>query len=594
MAALRLRRPSGALPAVHHPARFTRNVTRMLAATGLLVMTLSGCADDALGPVEPEVAQILVSDARSTKGSGSTTAVSPSSVSIEEGQTVQLVATDASGNPVNARWSSSNTGVATVSSDGLVTGVGAGSAEVTAKTKNQSASASVTVTQPASSPSPSDGTYISPGEDIQAAVDAHPDGTSFILRAGIHRMQQVKPRAGNTFTGEAGAVMSGARLLTSFTREGSYWVATGQTQQGMVHGHCTTAFPRCSYPEDLFMDDRALHHVGSLAEVGPGKWYFDYETDRVYFADDPTGRKVEVGVTRHAFVGGGSNVTIRGLVIEKYANPAQHGAIHGSGTSGWVVESNTIRFNHGVGVRIGDGMQVRGNRLLSNGQMGIGGVGNAVLVESNEIAYNNAAGFRWGWEAGGTKFVKTQDLVVRGNHSHHNKGPGLWTDIDNIRTLYEQNLVEDNDAMGIFHEISYDAVIRDNTVRRNGFTKPAWLWGAGILVAASPNVEVYGNTVDRNADGIGAIQQNRGSGAYGPYVVENLYVHHNSVTMAEGHTGLVQDIGDDSFFTSRNNRFEDDTYYLGTSTKYFAWMNASRTETEWQSYKNDVNGKFYR
>ena len=41
---------------------------------------------------------------------------------------------------------------------------------------------------------------------------------------------------------------------------------------------------------------------------------------------------------------------------------------------------------------------------------------------------------------------------------------GIWLDIDNIDIVIEDNLVEDNYRCGIFYEISYDAVIRDNTV----------------------------------------------------------------------------------------------------------------------------------
>lgn len=594
MTALPLRRTPGALPAVHPLARVTRNLTRMsLTATGLLVMALSGCTDDTLGPVEPEVAQVLVADARFAKGSGGT-AVTPSDVSIETGDSVQLVATDASGNPVSARWQSSDPAVATVSADGLVAGVGAGSATITAKTKNQSATASVAVTAPAAPPPTTSGTRIAPGEDVQAKVDAHPEGTTFVLEAGVHRMQRITPKNGNTFAGEAGAVLSGARLLTDFTREGGYWVAGGQTQEGLVHGSCTSAAPRCNRPEELFIDDVRLLHVATLAEVASGKWHFDYTADRIYFADDPTGRRVETSVTRHAFEGHAESVTVRGLVIEKYANPAQNGAVRGNSTRGWVVEENEIRLNHGVGIRIGHGMVVRNNKVLRNGQLGIGGIGDDVLVEGNEIAYNNAAGFNWEWEGGGTKFVRTTRLVVRGNHSHHNEGPGIWSDIDNIHTLYEGNRVESNRGMGIFHEISYDAVIRNNTVQGNGWGKSAWLWGAGILVAASPNVEVYGNVVKENADGIAAIQQNRGSGAHGAYVVENLHVHGNTITMPSGQTGLAQDVGDTSFFTSRNNRFQGNSYYLGSRTLYFEWMSGARTEKEWKGYGNDTQGTFTR
>jgi hypothetical protein len=152
--------------------------------------------------------------------------------------------------------------------------------------------------------------------------------------------------------------------------------------------------------------------------------------------------------------------------------------------------------------------------------------------------------------------------------------------------------VEANTGAGIFHEVSYDAVIRDNVVKGNGFSRGDWLWGAGIQIAASQNVEVYGNVVDRNANGIALIQQNRGSGAYGPYLVQNDYVHDNVVTMTTGHTGAVQDVGDTSIFTTRNNRFVHNTYHLGTQSTYFAWMNGWLTAAQWVAYGQDATGTF--
>jgi hypothetical protein len=435
------------------------------------------------------------------------------------------------------------------------------------------------------------GVPIFPGEDIQAKVNAAAAGTAFVIKAGVHRLQQIRPKDGNTFAGEPGAILSGARLLTSFTRSGSYWVAGGQTQQGVVHGDCQPGWPRCNYAEELFIDDQRLRHVDSLSAVTAGTWFFDYAGDRIYFADDPTGRRVETSVTTTAFEPTAKNVTVSGLVIEKYASLAQYGAINLEGTTGWVVSNNDLRWNHGGAIRTGTLAKIIGNKVRYNGQIGIVGAGDDLLVENNEIAYNNAAHFESGWEAGGTKFVFTNRLIVRGNFVHHNDGPGLWTDIDNINTLYENNVSEDNQRMGIFHEISYAAVIRNNTVRRNGFGMPDWAWGAGILVAASPDVEIYGNLVEGNADGITAIQQYRGSGAYGPHEISNLWVHDNNTT-TQGWSGFVQDLGDNSYFTSRNNRFDRNRYQLGVGAYNFVWLNAPRNETEWRSFGLDVNGTF--
>jgi hypothetical protein len=76
--------------------------------------------------------------------------VAPSSASVVVGGTVQLTATpkDANGQPLTGRtitWASNATGVATVSTTGLVTGVAAGSATVTATSEGQSGSSSITV-----------------------------------------------------------------------------------------------------------------------------------------------------------------------------------------------------------------------------------------------------------------------------------------------------------------------------------------------------------------------------------------------------------------------------------------------------------------
>ena len=444
------------------------------------------------------------------------------------------------------------------------------------------------------------GTTIYPGQDIQAKVNSYPGGTTFTLKAGIHRLQHIEPKAGDIFVGEAGTILSGARRLTTFTRQNGYWVATGQTQQGGRLGrNCTPDAPRCTYPEQLFIDDVLLKHVASLGAVGPGEWYFDYAADKIYFVNDPTGKKVETSVIPQAFYGDQPNVTIRGLTIEKYANPSGRGVIGfvAAGT-GWVVTDNTIRWNHGAGIKTNSGMRALRNNIHHQGQMGISGAGNNVLVEDNEIAYNNTAGFTMGWEAGATKFTRTDGLIVRGNYSHDNHGPGLWTDIDNINTLYENNRVEDNDWRGIFHEVSYKATIRNNVCRRNGSKLPANfplapVDGAGILISNSPNVEVYGNTVSGNKNGIAALESDRGSGKYGVYDVVNLYVHDNTVTQFSGLAGgAVQNVGSNAVFSGQNNRYVHNTYDLGGDARPFRWMNADRTPVEWRGYGLDVTGTF--
>jgi parallel beta-helix repeat protein len=170
----------------------------------------------------------------------------------------------------------------------------------------------------------------------------------------------------------------------------------------------------------------------------------------------------------------------------------------------------------------------------------------------------------------------------------------MSTDIGNIYTLYENNTLEDNERGGIFHEISYDAVIRNNTARRNGTGRayPWWTNGAGIEISGSSNVEVYGNTVEDNFQGITGLDDHRGNGRYGPYVLRNLYVHDNLIISritepGAGRTGVV-DIDEWSAFTTGNNRFERNQYVLSDPNgRRFMWF-GERTQLEWQNYGNDV------
>ncbi len=482
-------------------------------------------------------------------------------------------------------------------------GSGAGSAPNGQTTSPPSTQAEVVATDPEPTPTttttttttvidegPVD-TVVSPEDDLEALVSTSPPGTTFVLVSGVHRGRALIPKDGQSFEGQPGAVLSGAVLLTGFEQRGELWVVSGQQAQGRVHGQCDQDSPRCSYPEDLFVDDQALVHVESLSAVVPGTWFFDYEQDTVYMGESPDGRVVELSVVPYAFRGEADDVTIRNLVIEKYAVPAQQGAIDSRrdnddlvGGSGWIIANNVVRWNHGVGIAATTEAVVEANLVYENGQLGLSAKGADVTLVGNEVYGNNTAGFSVGWEAGGTKFAYTQGLVVSGNYVHDNDGVGLWTDIDNVNTTYQDNRVIDNAHMGILHEISYDATITGNEVRGNGFGFDAWIWGAGIVVSTSVNVEVYDNVVEGNADGIVGVDQDRSDApaSYGPLSLENLAVHDNVVAGNGGWSGVAQDRGDNAAFTSQNNRFFDNTYTQ--EGLHWFWLNDERTFEEWLGF----------
>lgn len=439
---------------------------------------------------------------------------------------------------------------------------------------------------------PTDGIPVAVGHLNQALLDGQPEGTRFILAAGTHRLaSRLRPRSGQQLVGMPGAVVDGSTPVTNFVNRDGVWASGGHASSYSTHGSCRSGYDVCGRSEAVFLDGQPLWQVAAVEQLAPGRFLFDRSTGELLLADDPTGRRVDLTVAPAAFVGRrkdgslAAGVVVRNLVIRRFATMAQHGAVDTEGAAGWVVERNAIVQNSGAGVIADSDSVVRGNRINDNGQLGIGGHGANGLVEGNEIARNHTNGFSIGWEAGGSKWTHTTGLVIRGNYVHDNDGPGLWTDIENISTRYEDNVVERNSEAGIFHEISYDVVITRNHISGNGFGNPRWGYGAGIQIAGSPRATITDNIVDRNARGITLIQQNRGSGDYGPHEISDTTVSGNTVVMETGFTGLVQDVGDTTYFSTRNNRFANNTYFVsGAVSRPFEWRNGTKTVAEWSSF----------
>ena len=448
---------------------------------------------------------------------------------------------------------------------------------------------------------PCHGIEVRPGADLGAAVAASPEGATLCLRSGVHRVSgPVRPRDGQRLVGEPGAVVSGAKVVTGFTRSGRDWVAAAfLPRDPSTHGECAT--PGCAYPQDVFLGGVPLTRVLDPGDLEPGRFYQDFQANRLYLRDNPDGRVVEQAFAPSILWSAARDVTVRGLVVEKAANEAQRAAIDNEGGGGWAIEDNEVRYNHGVGIR-GDSSTVRGNAVHHNGQLGMSGHGDGSLVEGNEIAWNNTAGYQCLWECGGTKWAETRGLVVRGNWSHDNHGPGMWTDINNVDVLYEDNVVTGNQGYGILHEISYRATIRDNVVEDTRPRDGTGFFGGGeIVVSASPDVEVYGNRV-RGAVGIGILQQRRVDfpSSLGPHEARNVHVYDNTVTatdpsaVAAGMATDVPGLDDPGRLAERNNRFSDNHYHLPElSGRSFDWLGGLRTAEEWRSYGQDTTGDFH-
>src|SRR5256884_69608 len=154
----------------------------------------------------------------------------PASVSVLQGQTVQLTATprDANGNPLTGRvitWQSSNSAIASVNGSGLVTGVGAGGpVTMTATSEGQSGTASVTVTV-----APGAAVTVRPGAGrVRAGQTVQLSAPLRDANGNIRRGRSVTWASNNTSV----ATVTGTGLVTGKVAGSATITATSEGQNG--------------------------------------------------------------------------------------------------------------------------------------------------------------------------------------------------------------------------------------------------------------------------------------------------------------------------------------------------------------------------
>lgn len=451
---------------------------------------------------------------------------------------------------------------------------------------------------------------INPSDNAQQVIDAHPENTHFIFKRGEHRHASFTPKDGCTFTGEDGAALNGARILTGWQQDGELWFvdrqpmpSIGPVQVGGIDV-TTPEGPRANWQVDVFVDDVPLRHVDDLRQVAPGKWFFDSNRGRIYIGQDPNkAQRIECAETEIAIrLDGVKNVTIENLTVEKYANRHQIGAIHGTRSEGMQVRGVTCRLNHGLGLKYGSNAVIQNSRFNDNGQLGLGGMGDNVLIEFCEFARNNYAYFSAKFEAGGTKFSRSSNLTVRGCYVHHNKGKGLWLDIDNGhagKVIIEDCIAYENAGIGIYHEIGWDCIIRNNWSGLNA--RDDWdggLYGAQIMVGNSSYTEVHDNTVIVPATGGNGIAVRQTQRHTSPIrneewlcneniVRDNTIIYLGDKTVRSGGMAYHRR---DLFQRRGNNVFQGNRYYVQQAGAYhWRWME-DLTFQQWQAVGHDLDG----
>ena len=183
----------------------------------------------------------------------------------------------------------------------------------------------------------------------------------------------------------------------------------------------------------------------------------------------------------YAFGGSATGVTVSYLTVQNFGGEGENqdqGVVNVNSASGWTVDHSTLKDNAGAATMLGSHNTLSYDCLADNQQYGFNAYSpngpEDLVLKNNEIAGNDT----YNWEAhspdcgctGGGKFWDVKNAVIENNWIHDNHSVGLWADTNNRGFEFKNNYISGNYDYGLIYEISYNAVIEQNTFVRNGLT----------------------------------------------------------------------------------------------------------------------------
>jgi poly(beta-D-mannuronate) C5 epimerase len=360
------------------------------------------------------------------------------------------------------------------------------------------------------------GTEAAPLRTLGRALTVVPAGGTVVMRAGDYRegINSVTKRVTIQPYPDERVWVKGSDVLTSWTAQGSVWLANGWTtpfcQDCYAPGAIDPAYPLAGKPEQVFVDGTPLTQVGSLAAVGAGSFYVDPADKRLYVGTNPAGRTVEVSNRWRAlqFNTGAEGSILRDIGFTQFAphfNEDQLGMVIVN-ASDVTLEGNTFTRSAGTALMIAkQGVRVVDNVVTDNGYRGVNmNQADGGVVSGNRIDNNNTEHFAYGscnpCTVAGLKAAHTKTLAVTGNSFSGNLGSGFWCDLGCTDATISGNTVMSNANNGLFYEVSSRATISGNTVIRNG---------RGLKISGSDGVRVEGNTFLNNTTQVGIYDDGR-------------------------------------------------------------------------------------
>ncbi len=335
-----------------------------------------------------------------------------------------------------------------------------------------------------------------PYRSVATAIAKASAGATVVLRGGTYHEQVVVDRA-LTIQNYPGEVVwfDGSTQLTSWTKSGSTWIATGwtathsHTMGGEASRYVDSDNPMANYPDMVFVNGTGLKQVASASSVTSGTFYVSESYDKLVIGSDPNGQEVRASDLEQAIKVTVKGVTLQGFGVRRYATPYEsRGAILSDPPNG-VFRDLVVSDNATIGIAASNSSKVLDHLVVErNGLLGIGSdKGGGLSLTNSIVKDNNNEDFKTEPVAGGVKITSATDPIIANNEiSDSVDANGLWLDVKTSGATIVSNSLVNNGIAQLEYEISKDATIANNVAIGGEM---------GILVFDSENVRMFNNEV---------------------------------------------------------------------------------------------------
>lgn len=328
-----------------------------------------------------------------------TTTAEPAPTTSDDSRTSTTVATTTSTNEAST----------TSTSETATTSTSAGSTTSTTAATTTTTSAATTTT----SGGGQFDVVIAPTDDVNSILRSHPEGTSFLLKAGTYPGLTLRPKSGQSITGEAGTVLDGQGRtphaiggeatandvtlrklkIINYTEYGIAWGAQG-SGRGWVIVDCEIAHNHAgvALKDGAQVRNSHIHHNTTHGVWGNGRVLLE-------------GNEIAYNHSQ-----GHPSRAAGGILLGRSVNS--------------VVRNNHIHHNYSFGLHFdghNENILIEGNLVEDNHNTGIlYELGRLATIRNNVARRNGAATSGRGGDGAGIMVIGATDVTVEGNRVEGN------------------------------------------------------------------------------------------------------------------------------------------------------------------------------